>query len=438
MKTKLWNRNFSLAFAGMIISAIGGVGLNLAMSIVVFKETDSTMLSAVFTMLSIIPHFVLPLVMGPIIDRKNPLKVLVANEVILAGIFFFAAFASWKVGFNFFMYAAFSILISGFEVVSMLASSSVMPQIMPVEHYAKGNAAMNVIYPLCSVLVTPLAMLLFERFGFPLILAAYGVTSLIDAALESRIKAKFEYIKKKSEGIRDYIRDLKDGVKYLKKDRAVLAVFLCFTLAELSYSSSQVLLYPFFERSASLNDAQYALLASIRSAGYVVGGFWHYFVKIPSRRRYYIAVGVYFIFILFDATVFFMPYWLMCATRFMLGILGMNSANIRISAIQARVPNTYRAKINAFFSVLVTAAGMLGNPIAGALGEFLPYSAVQLVFQAFYLIGIIAFILPPKNKVRELYNYSISGSGEAQDTDAAQVAAQETAAVPVSCDTDSV
>jgi ABC-type dipeptide/oligopeptide/nickel transport system permease component len=79
MKTKLWNRNFSLAFAGMIISAIGGVGLNFAMGIVVFKETDSTILSAVFTTLSIIPNFVLPLVMGPVIDRKKPLKVLVTR-----------------------------------------------------------------------------------------------------------------------------------------------------------------------------------------------------------------------------------------------------------------------------------------------------------------------------------------------------------------------
>jgi MFS family permease len=438
MKTKLWTRNFSLAFAGMIISAIGGVGLNFAMGIVVFKETDSTILSAVFTTLSIIPNFVLPLVMGPVIDRKNPLKVLVTNEVILAFIFFGAAFAAWKAGFNFIMYAAFSVLISSFEVVSMLASSSVMPQIMPVEHYAKGNAAMNVIYPLCSVLVTPLAMLLFERFGFPLILAAYGVTSLIDAGLESRIHAKFEYIEKKSEGIRDYIRDLKDGVKYLKKDRAVLAVFLCFTLAELSYSSSQVLLYPFFERSAALTDAQYALLASIRSAGYVAGGFLHYFVKIPDRRRYSIAVGVYFIFILFDATVFFMPYWLMCASRFMLGVLGMNSANIRVSSIQARVPSAYRAKLNAFFAMLVTAAGMLGTPIAGALGEFLPYGVVQLVFQAFYLIGVIAFILPPKNDVKRLYNCSISDSVEARDTAAAQAAAQQTAETRVLCDTDIV
>ncbi len=348
MKTKLWNKNFSLAFAGMIISAIGGVGLNLAISVVVFQETESTILSAVFMVVSMIPQFVLPLVMGPVIDRKNPLKVLVTNEIILSMIFFAAAFTVWKVGFNYFVYAAFSVLISSFGVVSQLASSSVIPQIMPREHYVKGNAAINVIYPLCSVLVTPVAMLLFNRYGFPLILTAYGITSLIDVALESRIKTKFEYIETKSGGIKDYARDLKEGFIYFKSDRAVFAVFLCFTLVMFADSSGSVLLYPFFERSATLTDQQYAILNSIRSAGYLLGGFLHYFINIPDTKRYRIAVAVYFIFVLLDSTVFYMPYWMMCASRFLLGVLGMNSANIRISAIQAHVPNTYRAKLNVF------------------------------------------------------------------------------------------
>jgi hypothetical protein len=279
------------------------------------------------------------------------------------------------------------------------------------------------------VLVTPVAMLLFNRYGFPLILAAYGVTSLIDASLESRIKTKFEYIQKKSEGLADYFKDLKDGFKYFRNDKAIFAVFLCFTLVMFADSSSSVLLYPFFERSQVLTDNQYALMNSIRSAGYLLGGFLHYFIKIPDTKRYRIAVTVYFVFVLLDSMLFFMPYWMMCASRFLLGVLGMNSANIRVSAMQAHVPNTYRAKLNAFFSVLVTAASMIGTPIVGALGEFLPYGVVQVIFQMAYLIGIVAFILPPKNNVRELYNYSTKCDDQPETIEAAQDTGEEQAAI---------
>ncbi len=73
---------------------------------------------------------------------------------------------------------------------------------------------------------------------------------------------------------------------------------------------------------------------------------------------------------------------------------------------------------------------MIGTPIVGALGEFLPYGVVQVIFQMAYLAGIVVFILPPKNKVRELYNYSTLPDAAAQDAKAEQV----TEDVQAACD----
>ncbi|HWS29204.1 MAG TPA: MFS transporter [Clostridia bacterium] len=408
MKTGLWNRNFTLAFIGMIISAAGGVGLSIALSVVVFAETQSTTLSAVLAALSMIPQFVLPLVIGPVIDRNNPLKVLVKNEVILAALFFIAAALTYFFGFNYLLYMVFSVLISSFGVVSQLASSSVIPQIMARENYVRGNAILNVIYPLCSVAIAPLAMKLFDLYGMPLILAAYGVTSLIDAALESRIDAKFEYIEAEKTSLKEYGEDLRDGFRYFAKDPAIRSVFLLFALVMFADCSSSVLTYPFFNTSATLTNDQYALMTSIRSAGYMLGGFLHYFIKIPEKKRFSIAIGVYFVFVLLDGAFFFMPFALMCISRFLLGILGMNSANIRVSAVQSHVPNQMRAKTNALFSVLTSAAMMLGQLLAGALGELAPYWLIQIAFQGVYLLGILIFALPKRNKVKELYNYAAS------------------------------
>jgi hypothetical protein len=72
---------------------------------------------------------------------------------------------------------------------------------------------------------------------------------------------------------------------------------------------------------------------------------------------------------------------------------------------------------------------MIGTPIAGALGEFLPYGVVQVIFQMAYLIGILAFILPPKNNVRELYNYSTKCDDQPETTEAALATGEEQAAI---------
>lgn len=408
MQTRLWNKNFLLAFIGMIISAAAGVGLSIALSVVVFQETQSTTLSAVLGALSMIPQFLLPLVIGPVVDRRNPLKVLVRNEIILAVLFFIAAALTHFIGFSYLLYMVFSVLISSFGVVSHLASASVMPQIMARENYVRGNAILNVIYPLCSVAIAPVAMKLFDLYGMPMILAAYGVASLIDAALESRIDTKFDFIEAEKTSLKEYAADLGEGFRYIAKDPAIRSVFLLFAVVMFADASGSVLTYPFFNRSAVLTNDQFALMTSIRSAGYMLGGFLHYFIKIPDTKRFPIAITVYFAFVLLDGTFFFMPFWLMCASRFLLGIMGMNSANIRMSAVQSRVPNHMRAKVNALFSVITSLTMMGGELLAGVLGEFVPYGIIQLAFQGLYMIGIFIFALPARNKVRELYNYAAS------------------------------
>lgn len=406
MKTKLWNKNFTLAVIGMIISATGDVGLNVALGVVVFQETNSTILTAVFSALSIIPRIVLPLMIGPFVDRRNPLKVLVRNEVMLAMVFFATAVITLFIGFNYTLYLVFSLLISCFGVVSSLTSSSILPQIMPKSHYMQGNAVISTIYPLCSVLFTPLALTLFDRFGMPLILICYGVASLIDAGLESLIKMDFEFIKATKTTLKDYGKDLGSAFHYLREDKAVLGVFVAFTLVMFSDCSTSVLMYPYFNQSTTLTNDHYALMLSIRSAGYLIGGLLHYVIKIPEKKRYMVAIVVYFCFVLLEGPLYLMPFAFLCVTRFVLGILGCNSANIRISSIQARVPNNQRAKMNALFSIMTATATFLGRLLVGALGEVLPFWTIQIGFQGFYLIAILFIFLPKRFGIKELYNFS--------------------------------
>ena len=49
MKKTLWSRDFTIITIGTLISAIGGTAMSFAFSLVVFDNTDSTMLTGIFT-----------------------------------------------------------------------------------------------------------------------------------------------------------------------------------------------------------------------------------------------------------------------------------------------------------------------------------------------------------------------------------------------------
>ena len=55
MQQKLWHKNFTLIILGTIISAIGGVGLSLALSVTIYDQTQSTWLTGLYSALTILP-----------------------------------------------------------------------------------------------------------------------------------------------------------------------------------------------------------------------------------------------------------------------------------------------------------------------------------------------------------------------------------------------
>ncbi|MDO5650376.1 MAG: MFS transporter, partial [Gallicola sp.] len=343
----MWTKNFKLFFIGTILSALGGIGLNVAFGVIIFSETQSTFLSAIFTAITMIPNFVLPILIGPYVDRQNPLKVLVRNEVFLGLVFLIASIVTYFNEFSYPLYLIIVVTISSLGVFSELSYSNILPHIMERRDYVRGNAIIGTIYPMASIVVTPLAMLLFKQYGISLIFLVYSFLTFGDAFLESKIDMEFELQEAPKENIlQTYAQDLKDAYHYIKSNRD-LSTILKGVGMMMFVGGTFPLLYPHFNLSPHLSDTDYALLMSMSSVGYAAGGLFHYFVKIPSHRRYQIAMSVYFIFAIVDGFMLFYPLVGMFAAKILLGMLGMNSANIRMSAVQQKVDNRYRAKVNA-------------------------------------------------------------------------------------------
>ncbi|CAM3587406.1 MFS transporter [Erysipelothrix urinaevulpis] len=405
MKNSLWSKNFKLLVAGTFLSALGGIGLNLAFGLVIFDQTQSTFLSGVFTTLAMIPYLVFPLLIGPYIDRHDPLKVLLHNEKILLVIYFLAGIIVKVTDFNFLLYLGIILLISIFSIVSEIASQSITPQLIAKENFSKGFAIMSTIYPLAQVIVSPLALFIYGKFGLSMMFFIYTFFSFIDIIIESKIKFDFVYDEDRSVSNIGFLEDIQSGFKYLKTDSSLIAVLLFFSLVMFT-SASNTLWYPYFATSKTLNLNQYGFMMATSSAGYLFGGLLHYVYTIKDKDRYKIAVVVYFTFVILDSLFFFVPFVGMCFIRFVLGILGMNSANIRTTAVQQRLNPIHRAKVNTIYSVMFNVSMMIGQVVIGFLGDYFEYSMVMVLVQGVYLLAIILFILPQKYGVSKLYNYS--------------------------------
>lgn len=407
MKQPLWNKNFTYSFIGTIISAIGGIGLNLGLSVYVYGQTQSTALSAIFAALTMVPQFVLPLIVGTYIDRVHPVKVMVKNEVVLATIFILSGLYLHFTGFNYGFLLTAGFIASSLGVVSELCSSSILPKLMDRENYNRGNSIMNMIYPLANVVMTPIMMVMITRFGVPLLFVFYGLCCYVDAFIENKIDITFNFEKKeKSESTwHTFRKDVALGFKYVYKNPAIRSVFFYFVVVMAVNSVGQVLLYPHFSNVAGLGNDKYALLASINSAGYLAGGLFLYVFTVPPTKRYLLSCFIFMYFIVADGLLFSLSFPLLIVSRFLAGFLGSQSANFRISAVQAMVPEQLRGKVNALFNVMVNLSLFLSTALIGALGETLPFVFIALGAALLQAAAFLVFFIPPKNQVKSLYNY---------------------------------
>lgn len=402
----LWTKNFTIITLGTLISAIGGVAMNLGLSLVVFDQTQSTWLFGVFGAVSMLPGVMLPVLLGPFVDWANRKHIIVGLDA-LSG-FIYLAFLAYirSAGFAYGAYMLFSLIIGSIGSVYSLAYGSLYPDLIPEGCAQQGYAVSGAIYPLATTVVTPLAALVYGRWGIELLFLAEGVLLLAAAAFESGID--YEHASREgTQTLRQYGEDLLDGFRYLKKEKGVRSIYGYMMVTNAAGNSVGQMAIAHFQSSPGLTTAMYGLLSSAETIGRLAGSAVHYLLRIPQEKRYALTVRVYMIYELCDGLMLVMAYPMMLAARFLCGFLGSQTAAIRTAAVQNYLPADMRARVNGLYSVLVSAGMLVMQLFAGALGEILPYWLAALLLSAFSFMMILLLIVRNRRHVEPVYNIRV-------------------------------
>ncbi len=407
MKRKtLWTKNFTIITLGTLISAIGGVAMNLGLSLVVFDQTQSTWLIGVFGAISMLPGITLPILLGPVIDRANRKHVIVALDA-LSGLWYLAFLLYVRrYGFVYAAYLVFSFVLGCIGSVYSLAYGSLYPDLIPEGFEQKGYAVSGVIYPLATTLITPLAALVYARFGVEVLFLIEGISLLIAAAFESRID-HHHAPRQEAPSLQQYADDLLEGFRYLKKEKGVRSIYSYMAVTSATGNGIGIMAMAHFQSASGLTTAMYGLLTSAETIGRLIGSAVHYLIKIPEDKRYQLTVRVYMIYEACDGAMLFLSYPLMLVSRFLCGFLGSQTAAIRQAAVQKYLPGDMRARVNGLFDVLVSLGMMAVQLFVGALGEVMPYRYAALVMAGVSFAAVLLVIVRNRKDVEPVYNWKV-------------------------------
>ena len=80
----LWTRDFTCITIATILSAVGGEAMNLPVSLLVFEETGSTLLSALVLICGMLPDVFFSVLAAPLIDKGGKKKWIVGLDILTA------------------------------------------------------------------------------------------------------------------------------------------------------------------------------------------------------------------------------------------------------------------------------------------------------------------------------------------------------------------
>ena len=382
----LWTRDFARITLATSLGAAGGIISGFALSFLVFDETGSTLASALVLAIQLLPGAVLPLLIAPLMDRLPRKPFLVGGDLVNAVLYALAGSYLLRCEFSYAAYLGFSLLLACLGAFDELAYDSFYPLVLPEGMEEKGYTVSSMLYPVLKVVMTPVAAVLFDTLGVARLLLIQSALSLAAALIESRIRVA-EARRGGSErfSLRVWREDLCEAAAYLKGEKGLRALYNYMAVTNGMAAGYSPLLVAFFRTAPGFTAAMYSLLSVAEFAGRSFGGMVRYRYELPEKRRFPFIFGVYQIYELMDVLLLWLPYPMMLVNRAACGFLGINSAAIRQAAVQRYLPDRLRARLNAYGSVLITAASALLSLAVGLLGEVIDYRLCVSVCAGFTL-----------------------------------------------------
>ena len=407
-KNKLWSRDFTILTLGTVVSMLGNAVAGFAIGLLVLDKTDSVMLYALFMICYGLPRIVLPMIAGPYLDRFSRKRVIYTLDFVSAALYTVFFLLLSRGYFNYIAYLLMSMVIGSIDSVYSVAYESFYPLLISEGNFTRAYSIESLIYPLSTAIMVPIAGICYKTIGLAPLFLFNAATFLVAAIAETQIKAVETHISAapgdRFNGSR-FVRDLKDGFDYLKRERGLNAVVWYFFIMFLTSSVCVTLALPYFKALSGVDGVmQYSFVMGANTIGRLIGGGVHYFFRYPAEKKFSIALFVYVVISIIDGAYLFFPFWVMLFMMLLEGMLGVTSYNIRISSTQNYLPDTMRGRFNGLFQMLSVLGTIIGQLIAGAIGDLLPIRWVVAVCMAITIVAVLLTIVPNAKHVKKIYN----------------------------------
>lgn len=360
---QLFTRNFTLLLLGQASSLLGNYTLRFALSMFVLEETGSAATFAGILAVSMVPTILLSPLGGVLADRANRRNIMVALDA-LSGLAVLGAMALFPLGDRVFLTGALLVILSVLGAFESPTVQACVPQMVEESQLLRGNALVNQVSSLASLVTPFLGSLLYTAVGLSPIFLGTAVCFFLTAALECFLRLGKQPARLK-ESLGAILKgDLAQGARFLlREEPGIVKLLLLAALASFFAAGTAVVGFPYLVRTVlGLSAELYGAAESALGVAAILGGVCvaalgerlrlrslpcgaAFLVPASALARYAVLLGMFFLLQL-GCSLF---------------------STCAISLIQARTPERLMGKVMSCVFTLSLCAQPLGQVVYGFL-----------------------------------------------------------------------
>lgn len=397
-KLTRWQLQFAVLLSGQAFSLLGSGLVQFAIIWWLTRETDSTIVLSVSTIVGLLPVILLLPVAGVVVDRVNRRLVMMAADAFIAVVTLLMAVLFTAGVLEVWMIYLLLFLRSAGSAFHMPAFESAVPLIAPEHHLVRTAAMTQMLRSGVNLAAPMLGALLIEFTTLPNILlidvvtAGMAILSLAPIAIPDLPSAEGPGIT-----LSGYIRDFTLGLRYVYYWKGLLALIVVFSLSNFLLAPLLSMMPLIITRHFQGGAREYGFFEMALAAGIIAGsltlsisgGFRRKMVSINLSQ---IICGIAI------ASIVLVPARSFYLVLVLAAICGIMSAfvNSPVTAIlQAKVDKDMQGRVLSIVSVFCMLSMPLSLAVAGPLANLVGLMRIVYIPGLIsILVGILCFFIP--------------------------------------------
>ncbi len=379
----LRQRNFALLWLGGLISFVGDWVLFIALPVYVYDLTGSALATGGMFIAQTAPRLLLGSIAGVFVDRWDRRQtMIVANVLSAAALLLLLPVRSiadlWLVYLAAFLQASIALFFQP-------AESALVPTLVGEEHLIHANALTALNWELTRLIAPPLGGLVMALFGLGSVIAIDSASFLFSAAMialiaqpaAERVWPAVEHHTHAAGAWRAVWRELIEGLRLVRHDRLVRALFIITGVAMVAEGIINVLGFPWLKQVLHGDALTRGCMASAQAVGGLIGGLLIGRVSRLARPAYLIGLSgvvlglVSLALINVTALPIDASLWLPAALLLKL-LQGVPIMGLFVSVdtlLQQSVVDRYRGRIFGAYGAISALTMLGGQAVASLLGD---------------------------------------------------------------------